>query len=81
LAEWSKSFPHLDVPAELRKARQWCVDNAAKRKTAHGMVRFLGGWLARSQDNGRGQRRGGDGAPEPSIYKTLRPLEVNHDSA
>ncbi|QDV66965.1 hypothetical protein Poly24_06550 [Rosistilla carotiformis] len=38
------------VVMELRKARQWCEDNAAKRKTASGMQKFIGGWLARNND-------------------------------
>lgn len=57
LAEWSTSFPDLDVEAEVRKARQWLLDNPQKRKTSRGMTRFLGAWLARAQDSGRGSRR------------------------
>lgn len=59
LAEYRDSYPHLDVDAELRKARQWCRDNPAKRKTgSRGMVGFLTRWLNRAQDSG-GRRSGG----------------------
>ena len=52
--EWQATFDTLDVLAECRKARQWILDNPAKRKTARGMVPFLGRWLSRSVDSGRG---------------------------
>jgi uncharacterized protein YdaU (DUF1376 family) len=47
--EWQSSFPSLDVIAELRKARQWCIDNPPKRKTAKGMRRFVGAWLGNAK--------------------------------
>jgi hypothetical protein len=59
LAEYRASFPGVDVPAELRKARQWCLDNLAKRKTWGGMPKFLGSWLGRAQDRVGGRGGGG----------------------
>lgn len=56
LAEYREAYPSLDVDVELRKARQWCRDNPAKRKTAGGMLRFLTTWLNRAQDRGGGAR-------------------------
>jgi hypothetical protein len=50
LAEYRISFPGVDIESECRKARQWCIDNAARRKTAKGMPAFLGRWLAKVQD-------------------------------
>ncbi len=47
LEEWVDAYPGLDVQAEVRRALQWCRDNPEKRKTARGMSRFLGAWLAR----------------------------------
>ncbi|MCR9210495.1 MAG: hypothetical protein NXI28_19890 [bacterium] len=41
------------VEAELRKARQWCTDNATKRKTSVGMLPFLTRWLTNANDSGR----------------------------
>lgn len=54
ITEWRECFPGLDVLAECRKALQWVRDNPTRRKTAKGMLRFLGGWLERAQN-----RRGG----------------------
>lgn len=50
VAQYRESFPGVDVDAELRKARQWLLDNATKRKTAGGMAAYLGRWLGRCQD-------------------------------
>ena len=47
LAEYRETFPGFDVEAELRLARQWCIDNPGKRKTAKGMPKFLTSWLSR----------------------------------
>lgn len=55
LAEYADTFPHLDVGPELRRARQWLIDNPAKRKTPKGMPKFLFGWLERRQNGGRGR--------------------------
>lgn len=52
VAEWAEAYPGVDVVTECRKARQWCLDNPAKKKTFHGMAGFLGRWLARSQNRG-----------------------------
>ncbi len=53
LAEYVSTFGDSKwVEGELRKARQWCSDNAAKRKTPSGMERFLTGWLSRANDRG-----------------------------
>jgi hypothetical protein len=55
MEEYRQSFPAVDVEAECRKARQWCIDNPRRQKTARGMPRFLNGWLSKEQD--RGPRR------------------------
>lgn len=69
LAEWQETYPRLDVPSELRKARQWLLDNPAKQKTFRGMTRFLGAWLTRAQDSGRGARK------EPSAQESAAIME------
>lgn len=53
LLEYQEAFPHLDVMGQLRIARQWCIDNPAKRKTRGGMPAFLTRWLGRAQDSGK----------------------------
>lgn len=58
VAEWKKAYPAVDVDTVLRELRQWCIDNAARRKTARGMTSFLSGRLAVRQD-----RAGGNGSP------------------
>ena len=64
LAEYLESFPAVDVLAECRKARQWCIDRPANRKTYGGMPAFLSRWLGKEQD--RGGRPGGFAkAPKP----------------
>lgn len=55
LAEYITSFPGLDVPAQLRLARQWCRDKPRQRKTATGMPGFITSWLGRSQNRGGGR--------------------------
>lgn len=67
LAEWEESYPAVDVLGELRKARQWLVDNPTKRKTPRGMTAFLGRWLARAVDRGTAQPREGPGDRKPRL--------------
>lgn len=50
LAEYRESFPGIDVLAQCRAARQWCIDNPARRKTPRGMPAFLTRWLTREQN-------------------------------
>lgn len=75
LAQYRESFPGIDVSAECRKARQWCIDNPTKRKTPKGMPQFLSGWLGRAQNrgaDGRGNSVGSGGQSrvraEPGKY-------------
>ena len=63
------AYPKLDIPAELRKARAWCVANPAQRKTPRGAGKFLNGWLSRAADrnpkpNGAIEQRPGGGRRE-----------------
>lgn len=46
--EWSRAFPKVDVLAEIRKARAWCLSNPKNRKTRAGASRFLNSWLSRA---------------------------------
>lgn len=50
VAEFEQAYPKLDVAAEIRKARAWCVANPAQRKTPRGVGKFLNGWLSRAAD-------------------------------
>ncbi len=64
VAEYRESFPGIDVLAECRRARQWCIDNRANRKTYGGMPRFLSGWLGKEQNKAR--PGGSTSAPPPA---------------
>lgn len=82
LEEWRESFPHLDVVGELRKARQWLLDNPNKQKTARGMTKYLGGWLGRAQDRGKGEaekpkeRKIGSNVPTDEDLANYNPHET-----
>ena len=70
--EYADTFTGIDVPAELKKARQWLRDNPKRRKTADGMLRFLSSWLGRAQNKSRGT------APTtPSIARPCPPEKVS----
>ena len=69
LSEWVALYPALDVPQEIRKARQWLIDNPGRHKTHRGMPKFLGAWLGRAQD---GHRGGGGGGYSPADSRARR---------
>ena len=64
VAEWQESFPGIDAMLELKKCRQWSIDNPTKRKTKGGIRKHISGWLGRAQDNGRSC---GKGKPDTCI--------------
>ena len=53
--EMQKCYPYLDIMQELRQIKAWCLNNPSKRKTRKGVMRFIGSWLSRSQNSGRGK--------------------------
>jgi hypothetical protein len=55
LQQYRESYPAVDVLQECRNARQWCIDNKAKRKTYDGMSAFLTRWLQKEQNRGGGK--------------------------
>ena len=48
IEDWSRSFPNLEVRAQILGAVAWLEANPKKRKTAKGMPRFLTSWLLRT---------------------------------
>ena len=60
VAEWSSSFPAVNVLQQLRQMREWCNAKPARRKTRRGVEAFIVGWLSRAQD------RGGSSLPSSS---------------
>lgn len=51
--EFAALFPAVDVPQQFREMRAWALANPTRRKTAAGVLRFVGNWLGREQDKGR----------------------------
>lgn len=73
VAEYAESFPGIDVLCECKKARQWCIDNAAKRKTWAGMPAFLARWLTSAQNRGGPGPAGRTPAPPtPPLQDRIR---------
>ena len=52
LDEYAALYPAVDIEQELRNIRGWCLSNPTRRKTRHGVRRFINGWLSREQDRG-----------------------------
>jgi hypothetical protein len=75
LAEYQETFPALDVLAVCRVARQWCIDNPQKRKTAKGMPRFLTSWLGKAQDGPRGGYSS-QSQISPEVDKIIRAFKI-----
>lgn len=49
---WKDTFPGVDVDRELRKAKQWLIDNPTKQKTRAGIRNYINRWLTKVQDGG-----------------------------
>ncbi|MBI1347223.1 hypothetical protein GC163_13160 [bacterium] len=83
--EYESTFPRIDVLAELRKARQWCSDNPGKRKTAKGMPKFLGAWLAKADSEGNSRKSQpsviGQQPPKPTGPLTELPGDLSDVAA
>jgi hypothetical protein len=60
---WRPAYPGCDITREIAKARAWCLANPTKRKTRRGALKFMVGWLERSQNgsqSGASVKRHGD---------------------
>jgi hypothetical protein len=56
--QWQESFPGIDVMLELKKCRQWNIDNPKNRKTKNGIRKHISSWLGRAQDKSRAYGKG-----------------------
>lgn len=65
VAELELAYPRVKIPAELRKARAWCVANPAQRKTRRGVSKFMNGWASRASERGSGDE------PKPKARRAL----------
>lgn len=52
LAEYTATYPAVDVAQALRSMLGWLRANPRKRKTQRGMPRFINTWLSREQNRG-----------------------------
>jgi hypothetical protein len=52
IIQWQRTYPAVDVFAEIAKMESWLDANPKKRKTQAGIKRFINSWLARAQDQG-----------------------------
>ncbi len=46
---YQETYPGIDVLHEVRKMRQWTLDNPQKRKTNRGTPRFMNNWLSNAK--------------------------------
>jgi hypothetical protein len=58
--QWQETFPGIKVMDDLRRCRQWNIDNPKNRKTKTGIRKHISAWLGRTQDKARpgGARQG-----------------------
>lgn len=49
-SEYLRLYPNVDIVSEFRRMRGWCNGNPKKRKTRHGITRFVNAWLGKEQD-------------------------------
>jgi hypothetical protein len=77
MREWQESFPGVDVPAQLRAAKQWLLDNPTRQKTCRGMPAFLGRWLASEQNRGGGGGNGKTGSDRVGVGGAAARLNRN----
>lgn len=50
--EWSALYPAVDIMQDLRGMKGWLDASPEKRKTKRGILKFIAGWLSRTQDKG-----------------------------
>ncbi len=74
--EWEEAYPGVNVLAEVRRAKQWLLDNPTKGKTFTGMSAFLGRWLAKEQNHG--PKNGAAIQPKPAA-KTISSRDLPED--
>ena len=53
---YKRLYPAVDVEQALRNMIGWCMGNPTRRKTQRGVKRFITGWLAGDQDEGKTRR-------------------------
>jgi hypothetical protein len=57
VGEFERAYPVLDVRAELKAMRIWCMSNPGKRKTRNGILRFINNWLSKDRQEANGKQQ------------------------
>jgi hypothetical protein len=70
LADWSETYPAVDIQAAHRKAHAWIMANITKRKTAAGYAKYLNTWFAKDQDSGKSQKQAEPAVPHMAAALT-----------
>lgn len=55
--EFTTAYPGVDVMAQLREIRAWCIANPKRRKTKNGALRFINSWLDKEQNKAGAQHQ------------------------
>ena len=69
-------YPGIDVRQEIRNITGWCLSNPKNRKTRAGAKRFLNGWLSRSQNSARPEKKTG---AKPTGFSNFQQREYDFD--
>lgn len=69
-------YPGIDVRQEIRNITGWCLSNPKNRKTRSGAKRFLNGWLSRSQNSARPEKKTG---AKPTGFSNFQQRDYDFD--
>jgi len=72
VAEWSKTFPGLDILQRVRVMREWLISNPTRQKTSRGIRRFVTSWLDRDQN-----KIGGRAIKKPDAVEDWEPPDLS----
>ena len=70
-------YPGIDVRQEIRNITGWCLSNPKNRKTRAGAKRFLNGWLSRSQNSARPEKKTG---AKPTGFSNFQQREYDFEA-
>lgn len=70
-------YPGIDVRQEIRNITGWCLSNPKNRKTRAGAKRFLNGWLSRSQNAARPEKKTG---AKPTGFTNFQQRDYDFDT-
>lgn len=55
--QFAALYPAVDIMQELRNMKGWLISNPERRKTKSGINRFINRWLAKAQNQSRGNQQ------------------------